>query len=618
MNTFKELGLPEKVLAAIEELGFETPTPVQQNTIPILLQENTDIISLAQTGTGKTAAFGLPLIAKIDANSRHPRALILAPTRELCVQIAGDLKKFSSHVPTLKIATIYGGASIGKQLSELESGAQIIVATPGRMVDVSTRKSRILDEIEIVVLDEADEMLNMGFKDELDSILSKTPKEKNTWLFSATMPQEVLRISKNYMRNPIELSAGEKNVSNQNIKHIFYVVQAKDKYLALKRIADYYPEIFAIVFCRTKIETQQIAEQLIKDGYNADALHGDLSQQQRDMVMKRYRNRALQMLVATDVAARGIDVNDVTHVINYNLPDELESYTHRSGRTARAGKKGISIAIINMKEIGKVKILERLTKAKFTKALLPQGEEVVQRQLLHFIDKIKKTSVDSSEIENFVEAANEKLAALSKEEIIEKLVATELRILLDYYRNTSDLNVTENNGGGNREKLFISLGILDGFNNKNFKSYLADETGIDEKNILWVDVKKSFSFVEIKPESAEQFTTAFHNKNFKGRKINVEISSGRTARERKEGKQGSFKDKEYGQSRGRDFSSKKTRFEPQNNGHRRSEKKSNTAVKSSTGNESKKSKKMDFSNFNLDAELQRLFDTDNKSKKRKG
>ena len=358
-NRFEELGIEQRIVKAITELGFENPTPIQEETIPVLLSGKKDLVGLAQTGTGKTAAFGLPMAQLVDFNSRNTQALIICPTRELCLQITRDLQSYVKYIDGAHIVAIYGGASLEMQSRELSRGAQIIVATPGRMVDMINRRKVKLANISMVVLDEADEMLNMGFKEDLDSILSETPPDKNTWLFSATMQNEVARIAKNYMKDPYEVTVGKQNQGADNIEHRYYIVHAKDKYAALKRIADYNPEIFGIVFCRTRIETQQIAEQLIKDGYNADSLHGDLSQQQRDQVMARYRSKTLQMLVATDVAARGIDVNNITHVINYNLPDDIENYTHRSGRTARAGKSGVSIVIINMKEVGKIRMIER-------------------------------------------------------------------------------------------------------------------------------------------------------------------------------------------------------------------------------------------------------------------
>jgi len=423
MMNFELLGLSKPVLRAIAELGFESPTPIQEQAIPVMLGGNQDVVALAQTGTGKTAAFGLPLIDLIDFNQRHTQALILAPTRELCMQITRDIQNFSKHMGGAHVVAIYGGASIEGQIREMRKGPQIVAATPGRLVDMIERGVVDLTRIEFVVLDEADEMLTMGFKDDLDLILSQTPDEKNTWLFSATMPSEVQRIAKNYMNNPHEVTVGQRNSGNENIEHLYYVVHAKDRYLALKRIADYNPDIFAIVFCRTKAETQQVADALIKDGYNADALHGDLSQAQRDFVMKRYRSRSLQMLVATDVAARGIDVNDVTHVINYNLPDEIESYTHRSGRTARAGKTGVSIAIIHSKELHKIREIEKIIKRKFTQAQIPTGFDVCEQQLMALVKRIHNVEVDEKTVERYLPQVFEELAELSREDIIKRFVS---------------------------------------------------------------------------------------------------------------------------------------------------------------------------------------------------
>ena len=430
-NRFKELGIIKPVLEAITELGFETPTPIQEKVIPTLLSDSCDIIALAQTGTGKTAAFGLPLISLIDFAGREPVALILAPTRELCMQITSDLKNYSKNIHGSNVVAVYGGASIRGQVDELRRGAQIVVATPGRMVDMINRRSINLEKIRYVVLDEADEMLNMGFKEDLDFILSSSSETKNTWLFSATMPNEVLAISKNYMKDPVEVTAGVKNLANENIEHTYYVTQEKERYNVLKRIADFYPDIFALVFCRTKIETQKVADKLIKDGYNADALHGDLSQAQRDHVMKRFRARTLQLLVATDVAARGIDVNDITHVIHYNLPDEIENYTHRSGRTARAGKTGISIAIINHRDLYKIKTLEKLTQKKFTRSDIPTGFQICEKQLFHLVQGLDNAKVNEDEIKEYLPNIMQQLEHLSKEEIIKRFVSIEFNRFLD-------------------------------------------------------------------------------------------------------------------------------------------------------------------------------------------
>ena len=527
MNKFEALGLNNNIVKAITELGFETPTPIQEKVIPALLTGNTDLVALAQTGTGKTAAFGLPLISLIDFNSRETQAVILCPTRELCMQITRDLQVFTKYVAGANIVAVYGGASIDNQSRDIKKGAQIVVATPGRMNDMIDRRRVNLSYVRYAVLDEADEMLNMGFKEDLDTILSQTPKEKNTWLFSATMPDEVLRISKNYMTSPVEITAGTKNAGNENIEHVYYVVHARDKYPALKRISDSNPDIFAIVFCRTRLETQEIADKLIKDGYNADALHGDLSQSQRDHVMKRYRSRSLQMLIATDVAARGIDVQDVTHVINYSLPDEIENYTHRSGRTARAGKTGVSIAIINMKEVGKIRIIERLIKKKFTQATVPTGFEACETQLFSLVKKIHNVEVNEKAIEGYLPKIYNELKELSREDIIKRFVSTEFNRFLDYYKNAPDLNVSVGRERASVSvngitKLFINLGELDNLDSNSMKEYISEVSGVSLNQIVNIDVKSSFSFVEVKTEVAEIISGTFKNIQYNNRNVRIE------------------------------------------------------------------------------------------------
>ncbi|HXP50827.1 MAG TPA: DEAD/DEAH box helicase, partial [Bacteroidia bacterium] len=534
MTTFETLGLAKPVLKAIADLGFETPTPIQEKVIPLLIEGTNDIVALAQTGTGKTAGFGLPLVSLLDFTSKHTQALILAPTRELCMQITSDLKNFSKHTHGSNVVAVYGGASIMNQIHDLKRGAQIVVATPGRMVDIISRNKVDLSGIKYVVLDEADEMLNMGFQEDLDAILSTTPKEKNTWLFSATMPDEVLRISRKYMHEPVEVTVGNKNQGNENIEHVFYVTHERDRYAVLKRVADFHPDIFGLVFCRTKIETQKVADMLIKDGYNADALHGDLSQAQRDHVMKRFRGRTLQMLVATDVAARGIDVNDITHVIHYQLPDEIENYTHRSGRTARAGKKGISIAIINTRDLNKIRTLERITKKRFTQAVIPSGYEICEKQLFWLVQRVHDTQVNEQSIESYLPTVYDQLKDLTREEIIKRVVSIEFNRFLDYYKNAPDLNANAAGGGYERAparegvvRLFVSVGSMDGLNRVSIKEMLAQESGMDESIISWVDVKNSFSFIEVKTELSEAFMNACKGKEFKGRPIRVESRGNR-------------------------------------------------------------------------------------------
>jgi len=534
MMNFELLGLSKPVLRAIAELGFESPTPIQEQAIPVMLGGNQDVVALAQTGTGKTAAFGLPLIDLIDFNQRHTQALILAPTRELCMQITRDIQNFSKHMGGAHVVAIYGGASIEGQIREMRKGPQIVAATPGRLVDMIERGVVDLTRIEFVVLDEADEMLTMGFKDDLDLILSQTPDEKNTWLFSATMPSEVQRIAKNYMNNPHEVTVGQRNSGNENIEHLYYVVHAKDRYLALKRIADYNPDIFAIVFCRTKAETQQVADALIKDGYNADALHGDLSQAQRDFVMKRYRSRSLQMLVATDVAARGIDVNDVTHVINYNLPDEIESYTHRSGRTARAGKTGVSIAIIHSKELHKIREIEKIIKRKFTQAQIPTGFDVCEQQLMALVKRIHNVEVDEKTVERYLPQVFEELAELSREDIIKRFVSIEFNRFAEYYRNSPDLN--NNAQRDDRRalapgvvKLYMNIGGIDGFDFNTIKEFVSENAEIAIADITWTDIKNTFSLIEVKNEAVDKIMEAIHGAQYRGRTVRVESRGNRDA-----------------------------------------------------------------------------------------
>lgn len=571
MTTFQELGLSKAVLSAVADLGFENPTPIQEQAIPHMLTGTTDVVALAQTGTGKTAAFGLPLLELLDFNNKKTQAFILAPTRELCVQISKDLQRFAAHTHNANIVAVYGGASIETQIREIRRGAQILVGTPGRTVDLIERGVIDLSAVDFVVLDEADEMLHMGFKDDLDAILSETPEEKQTWLFSATMPQEVARIAKNYMNNPVEITVGNRNSGNENIEHVYYVTHQRDKYLALKRLADYYPDIFAIVFCRTKAETQQVADALIKDGYNADALHGDLSQAQRDHVMKRYRNRTLQMLVATDVAARGIDVNDVTHVINYNLPDEIENYTHRSGRTARAGKKGTSIVLINMKENFRIKQIEKIIKTTFTKGILPTPVDVCEKQLIHLVNRVKETEVNQESIGKYLPSVYESFESFSKEEVIQHFISTEFNRFLEYYKNAPDLNVDEKRGesrGTNSGvvKMYINLGKKDQFNFNTLKGFIAETAGVSETDIPWSDLKDTFSLFEVRTSSYDKVLEVMNNGvKYRGRTVRVEsrgnkdegigrvrMRSNKTYSGGYENKSGGGRDR--GASRGGDFS----------------------------------------------------------------
>ena len=537
MESFKLLGLSQRVLEGIEKLGFENPTPIQEQAIPALLKGDRDFIGLAQTGTGKTAAFGLPLLELLDFNMKKTQALVLAPTRELCVQISNDMDKFAVGMKGVHIVPVYGGASITKQMDQIRRGAQIIVATPGRLIDLLDRKTINLNEISFVVLDEADEMLNMGFQEDIDYILKNTPDSRKTWLFSATMPPEVRSISRKYMEDPFELTVGKKNAGAENIEHVYYVVHARDRYMALKRIVDSNPDIFGIVFCRTKIESQDIAEKLIKDGYSADAIHGDLSQQQRDKVMGSFRNRSLQLLIATDVAARGIDVSDITHIINYELPDDTEVYTHRSGRTARAGKSGISIAIINMKEIGRVRQIERMLNRKFTQAKVPDGFEVCEKQLMHLVQKVHSVEVNEDAIGSYLPGILESMKELSKEDVIKRFTSLEFNRFLDYYRNAPDINVDSSRPGAgaergtrvrnsNQDTLFINLGSADGFDQSKMLRYICDTADIKGGSIGRIDIKGVYSFIDIDKEILPGVLTSYDGEVFKGRKVRVDISQG--------------------------------------------------------------------------------------------
>lgn len=536
MTTFESLGLQEDILKAVTDLGFVSPTPIQEKAIPVLLGGDRDFVGLAQTGTGKTAAFGLPLLHQLNVKLRAPQGLVLCPTRELCLQIANDLKNFSKYLGDVSIVAVYGGASIVQQLREIKRGAHIIVATPGRLLDIIDRGAINFDNVRYAVLDEADEMLNMGFQEDINNILSKTPEEKTTWLFSATMPQEVRRIAQKYMEDPFELTVGTKNSGNANIEHEYYVVRPRDKYAALKRIVDYNPDIFGIIFTRTKAESQEIAESLIRDGYNADSLHGDLTQQQRDKVMKRFRERGLQVLVATDVAARGIDVDSITHVINYELPDDVENYTHRSGRTGRAGKSGVSIAIITARDTGKIRQLERVTGKKFTKSEVPDGFAVCEKQLFALVHKVHNVTVNDEQIDPYLERIYEEFQDMSKEELIKRFASLEFNEFLAYYENAEDLNVkaerrAEGDGNsmsfrntGRYTRLFINLGSVDDFNRGDMLRYLCDNTGLKGNKIGRIDLKGVYSFFEVENDSLEQVQNAFKDLNYNGRSVRIEMS----------------------------------------------------------------------------------------------
>ena len=557
MKTFEELGVSQEIRKAIEEMGYENPMPVQEEVIPYLLGNGNDVVALAQTGTGKTAAFGLPLIQKIDVKNCVPQALVLCPTRELCLQIAGDLTDYSKYITDLKILPVYGGSSIDSQIRSLKRGVHIIVATPGRLIDLMERKVAQLATIRDVVMDEADEMLNMGFTDSINAILENIPQDRNTLMFSATMSPEIARIAKTYLHEAKEITIGTKNEGSKNVNHVAYIVHAKDKYLALKRVVDFYPQIYGIVFCRTRKETQEIADKLIQDGYNADSLHGELSQAQRDLVMQKFRQRHLQLLVATDVAARGLDVNDLTHVINYGLPDDTESYTHRSGRTGRAGKTGISIAIINLREKGRMKEIEHIIKKKFEVSVLPSGQEICQQQLIKVIDDIEKVKVNEEEIETFLPGIYRKLDWLDKEDLIKRVVSLEFNRFLDYYKNAPEIEQPKANEKkseakesrkGDKEKvgrkaekgytrLFLNLGKTDGFYTNQIIDLVNRNLRKERIQIGRIDLMQNFSFFEVIQEQAPQVIKALNKVVLNGgRKVCVEVAGENTGKSDKSGK----------------------------------------------------------------------------------
>ncbi|WP_046744756.1 DEAD/DEAH box helicase [Kordia zhangzhouensis] len=532
MTKFEELGLQDSLLRAIQDMGFETPSEVQEKAIPILLSEETDIVALAQTGTGKTAAFGFPLIQKINADSRTTQGLILSPTRELCLQIANELKNYAKY-ENINVVAIYGGASITDQAKQVKKGAQIVVATPGRMQDMINRQMVDISKIEYCVLDEADEMLNMGFYEDITSILSHTPNDKSTWLFSATMPKEVATIAKEFMYNPKEITVGSRNSGSDSVQHEYYAVSGRDRYLALKRLADANPDIFSVVFCRTKRDTQSVAEKLIEDGYNAAALHGDLSQNQRDLVMKSFRTRQIQMLVATDVAARGIDVDDVTHVINYQLPDEIETYTHRSGRTGRAGKTGVSMVIITKSEMRKIKSIERKIQKKFEQKSIPTGMEICEIQLFHLANKIHNTE-SNNQVEDYLPKIMEIFEDTSKEELIKRMVSVEFNRFYNYYKNKRDLNQPKDSSeeqssrrGSNEHstRYFINVGSKDGYDWMRLKDFLKETLSLGRDDVYKVDVKESFSFFNTDTDKKSLVLAHFTDFKVDGRFVNVEEST---------------------------------------------------------------------------------------------
>jgi ATP-dependent RNA helicase DeaD len=533
MSTFLELGLKEPINKALTDLGYEKPTVIQEKAIPQIISSTDDLKAFAQTGTGKTAAFSLPILQLLDTNSNNVQAIILSPTRELAVQIGNNIKDFCKYLPDVRVTTVYGGSSMEDQIRSLKRGSQIVVGTPGRTVDLIKRRALKLGNVEWLVLDEADEMLNMGFKEELDKVLEATPETKQTLLFSATFPREVEAIARNYMTKPVEITSGQKNQGADNVSHEYYSVTERTRYPALKRIADLNPNIYAIIFCRTRRETQEVADNLIKDGYSADALHGDLSQQQRDSVMGKFRKKTIQILVATDVAARGLDVTELTHVLNHKLPDQIENYTHRSGRTGRAGNKGISIVLVNGKEKGKLRQIEKIIQKKFIEAKVPTGKEIVQNQLMNLIDKVQNTEVNDSEIKEFLPSIYEKLKDLDREELIQKFVSLEFNTMLAYYENSKDLNDLSSRENSrartvndNMTRFFINIGRKDNLNPAKLIGLINDQNIGDKIEIGAIDILDTFSFFELDKDFEDKTLEAFSSNqpDFDGRSVNIEIT----------------------------------------------------------------------------------------------
>ncbi len=521
----------EHILRAVNALGFEQPTPIQERIIPLILQNDQDLIALAQTGTGKTAAFGLPLIQLTDTHSEKVQGIVLCPTRELCMQITSDLKKYSEYTDNFEAVAVYGGADIRNQIKLLKDGCQIVVGTPGRVMDLINRKVLKLQSIRWLVLDEADEMLNMGFKDDLDVILAETPSHKRTFLFSATMPPEIAAIARKYMDHPQEISVGKKNQGAENVRHEYYTVHARDRYLALKRIVDIYPNIYGIVFCRTRQVTKDVADKLMTDGYNADALHGDLSQAQRDHVMNRFRLKQLQLLVATDVAARGLDVNDLTHIINYDLPDDNEVYIHRTGRTARAGKSGVAISITHTRETGKIRDIERMIGKRFESKKVPTGVEICEKQLFNLVDRVENIEVDDAQIEQYLPVIYKKLEWLTREDLIKHFVSVEFNRFLNYYKNTPDLN-PESVGHSERKRpgktdfarFHINLGLAHGLNPPRLIGFINEQTRNRNIAIGKIELLRNFSFFEIDKQNAEEVRKALRKASFEGVKVVIDAA----------------------------------------------------------------------------------------------
>ncbi len=557
MMTFEGLGLDPKLVQATDALGFTQPTPIQEQAIPVLLKGTKDLVGLAQTGTGKTAAFGLPLLQLIDTEKRFPQALVVCPTRELCIQIVNEIEQFKKFLTHTYVVAVYGGTPIGAQIREIKRGVHIVVATPGRLIDLIERKAIDLGQIQYVVLDEADEMLNMGFQDDIEFILQNTPQRDATWLFSATMPSEIRRVSKKYMNTPTEITVGKVNTGNKNIDHQYYITNAQHRYEALKRLIDFNPDIYGIIFTRTKADAQAIAEKLTREGYDIDALHGDLTQQQRDKVMGDFRDKTLQLLIATDVAARGIDVKDITHVINYELPDDVEVYTHRSGRTGRAGNTGICMSIIHSRESGKLRQIERIVQAPFHKLEIPSGKDVCRKQFFRFMDNLLQADISNVEYETYVPMLEEKFADISKEEVLKRVAALEFDRFLKYYENAEDLNVRERarqtwekndrrgessggrfergrkegrrdyNTNGDTTKLFVNLGTKDGFYKASFLQFILDMSDLRKDVLGRIDMKEMNSWIEVERSAAQQMIRAIDGKNYKGRRIRMNEANSR-------------------------------------------------------------------------------------------
>ena len=567
MMTFEELGLDARIVQATAELGYVNPTEIQEKAIPVLLSGTKDFIGLAQTGTGKTAAFGLPLLHIIDAEQRFPQALIVCPTRELCMQIVKEIELFKKHMKGISVVAVYGGASIGLQIRDLKRGVQIVVATPGRLIDLIERKAINLDQIKYVVLDEADEMLNMGFKDDIEFILQNTPQRESTWLFSATMPPEIRKVSKKYMKEPFEVTVGKVNSGNKSIDHQYYVASAQHRYETLKRLIDFNPGIYGIIFTRTKADAQNITEKLTREGYDIDALHGDLTQAQRDKVMGEFREKTLQLLIATDVAARGIDVQGITHVINYELPDDIEVYTHRSGRTGRAGNTGICMSIVHAREVFKLKSIERLIQTPVLKAEIPSGKDVCRKQFYGVMDKILETDISHGDYDTYMPMLIEKFADVSKEEILKRMAAVEFDRFLKYYENAEDLNLRDgarqprtrdfgdrdqsrgrdierreprtrdysgdrkessnSGGGGNYARLFVNLGTKDGFYKASFLQFVLDMSDLKKEVLGKIDMKDMNSWVEVEQGAAQQMIRSMDGKKYKGRSIRMNDANSR-------------------------------------------------------------------------------------------